>query len=45
MRWPGNVARIDEVRNAYKTLVGKPERKRPFQRLRHRSEDNIRNRV
>jgi hypothetical protein len=27
MRWAGHVARIGETRNAYRILVGKPERK------------------
>jgi hypothetical protein len=27
MRWAGHVARMVETRNAYKILVGKPERK------------------
>jgi hypothetical protein len=36
MRWAGHVARMGEKRNAYRTLVGKPERKRPLGRLRHR---------
>jgi hypothetical protein len=31
-----------EKRNAYRLLVGKPERKRPLGRLRHRWVDNIR---
>jgi hypothetical protein len=30
------------VRNAYNTLVGKPEKKKPLGRPRHRWEDNIR---
>jgi hypothetical protein len=30
MRQAGNVARMGEMRNAYKILVGKPEGKRPF---------------
>jgi hypothetical protein len=30
MRWPGHVAHTGEMRNAYKILVRKPERKRPF---------------
>jgi hypothetical protein len=34
-------SRHGEMRNAYKTLVGKPERKRPFGRPRRRWEDNI----
>jgi hypothetical protein len=31
-----------KMRNAYKTLVGRPEGKRPFGRSRRRWEDNIR---
>jgi hypothetical protein len=27
MRWEGHVARMGQLRNAYKVLVGKPERK------------------
>jgi hypothetical protein len=42
MRWAGHAACMGEVRNAYKTLVRKPERKRPLGRCRHRWEDNIR---
>jgi hypothetical protein len=30
------------MRNPYNTLIGKPEGKRPFGRLRRRWEDNIR---
>jgi hypothetical protein len=30
-----------EMRGAYKVLVGKPERKRPLGRPRHRWDDNI----
>jgi hypothetical protein len=41
MRWVGQAASMGEVRNAYKILVGKPERKRPIRTLRHRWEDNI----
>jgi hypothetical protein len=37
----GHIARIEERRGLYKVLVGKPERKRPLQRPRHRWEDNI----
>jgi hypothetical protein len=33
---------MGETRNAYKILVGKPEGKRPLQRLRHRWDNNIR---
>jgi len=41
MRWAEHVARIGERRSAYRVLVGKPKRKRPFGRLGHRWEDNI----
>jgi len=34
MRWTGNVARMGQVRNAYKTFVGKPDGKRPLSRPR-----------
>jgi hypothetical protein len=30
MRWTGHAARMGEKRNAYRILVGKPERKRPL---------------
>jgi hypothetical protein len=33
---------VGERRNAYKILVGKPERKKPLRRPRRRWEDNIR---
>jgi hypothetical protein len=36
MRWAGYVASMEEMRNAYKILVGKPEGKRPLGRYRHR---------
>jgi hypothetical protein len=41
LRWAGNVANMVERRGVYKVLVGKPERKRPLGRTRHRLEDNI----
>jgi hypothetical protein len=41
MRWAGHVARIRETKNACMILVGKPERKRPLGRPRHRWVDNI----
>jgi hypothetical protein len=41
MRWAGHVARMEEKRNVYKLLVGKPEGKRPLGRLRCRWMDNI----
>jgi hypothetical protein len=33
---------VEEMRNAYKILVGKPEEERPLRSLRPRWEDNIR---
>jgi hypothetical protein len=42
MRWAGHVARMRAKRNAYRSLVGKPERKRPLGGPRRRWEDNIR---
>jgi hypothetical protein len=45
MRWTGHIARMGEMRNAYKSLVGKPERKRPRGRPRHRWEDSITRRM
>jgi hypothetical protein len=42
MRWAGHVARMGEKRNAYRLLVGKPERRRPLERPRRRWVDNIR---
>jgi hypothetical protein len=36
VRWAGHVARMGEKRNVYRLLVGKPERKRPLGRPRHR---------
>jgi hypothetical protein len=41
MRWEGHVACIVEMRNAYRILVRKPEKKILFGRHRHRQEDNI----
>jgi hypothetical protein len=40
---PGHVACMVEKRTAYKIffLVGKPERKKPLRRKRHRLEDSI----
>ena len=37
LRWAGHVARMEQSRNAYRVLMGKPESKRP----RCRWEDNI----
>jgi hypothetical protein len=42
MRWAGHVVRMDEKRNAYRLLVGKPEGKRPLGRPRRRWVNNIR---
>jgi hypothetical protein len=42
MRWAGHVARIGEKRNAYRLLMGKPEKKRPLGRPRSRWVANIR---
>jgi hypothetical protein len=42
MRWAGHVQRMEEMKNAYNILVGKPEGKRPLGRPRHRWEGNIR---
>jgi len=41
MRWEGHVAYMGERRGVYKVLVGKPEGKRPLERMRHRWEDNF----
>jgi hypothetical protein len=30
MRWAGHVARMEEERNVYRVLMGKPEGKRPL---------------
>jgi hypothetical protein len=42
MRWAGHVARTGEKRNAYRLLVGKPERKRPLGRPKRKWLNNIR---
>jgi hypothetical protein len=41
MKWAGHVARMEEVRSAYVIWVGKPERKIPFGKHRHRWKSNI----
>ena len=41
LRWSGHVARMEQSRNAYRVLVGKPEGKRPLGRPRRRWEGNI----
>ena len=40
LRWAGYVARMEQFRNAYRVLLGKPEGKRPLGRPRRRWEDN-----
>jgi hypothetical protein len=42
VRWAGHVARVEEMRNIYLSLFGKPERKRSFGGLGHRWKGNIR---
>jgi hypothetical protein len=42
MRWVGHTAHTGEMKNAYNTLVGKSEGKRPLGRPRFRWENNIR---
>ena len=41
LRWAGHVARMEQFRNAYRVLVGKPEGKRPLGKPIRRWEDNI----
>jgi hypothetical protein len=41
MRWRRHVAHMGEERKVYKVLVGKPERRRPFERSRNRWEGGI----
>jgi len=41
MGWAGHVTRMVERRGVYRVLVGKPERKRPLGKPRHRWKDNI----
>ena len=41
LRWAVHVARMEQSRNAYIILEGKPEGKRPLGRPRRRREDNI----
>jgi hypothetical protein len=41
MRWAGNVARMETIRNVYNVLFGKCEGKRPLGRRRHRREYSI----
>jgi hypothetical protein len=39
LRWAGHVARMGEMRGAYRALVRKPEGRRPLGRTRRRWED------
>jgi hypothetical protein len=41
MRWTGHVACMGELRNAYKILVTKAERKIPLRKPRHRWQHNV----
>ncbi|KAJ4449304.1 hypothetical protein ANN_00702 [Periplaneta americana] len=41
LRWAGHVAHMDESRNAYRMLVGRPEGKKSLERPKCRWEDNI----
>jgi hypothetical protein len=41
IRWPGHVAHMGKSKCVCMVLVGKPEGRRPFGRLRRRCEDNI----
>jgi hypothetical protein len=41
IKWAGHVARMGQERNAYRTLVGKPEGRRPVGKLRYMWVDNI----
>jgi hypothetical protein len=41
MRWSGNVARMGQKRNAHRTLVEKPDGRRPLVRQRRRCVGNI----
>jgi hypothetical protein len=43
MRWAGHIARMGEMRFAYKIfIITKPEGKRPLRKPRRRYENNIR---
>jgi hypothetical protein len=42
MRWTEYVARMGATRNAFRTMVGKPEGKRPLQNPTRRWDENIR---
>jgi hypothetical protein len=40
MRWVGNVACVEEMKNVCRVVVGKPETKGLLGRCRHGGEDN-----
>jgi len=42
MKWPGHVAHVGGMRNAYRILVQKHEGKRPLGRTGHHWGNNIR---
>jgi len=42
MRWAGHVVSMSEEMGVYRVLLGRPERRRPLGRPRHRWVDNIR---
>jgi hypothetical protein len=41
MRWAGHVARMEEGRDVYRVLIGRPKGKRPLGRPGRRWEDNV----
>jgi hypothetical protein len=41
MSWEVHVARVTEMRHAYRILVGKPEGKEPLRRPRRRWDDKV----
>ena len=41
LRWAGHVVRMEQTKNAFTALLGRPEEERPLGRPRRRWEDNI----
>ena len=41
LRWAGHVARMEQFRNAYRVLMGKPESKSPLGRPKRRSSSSV----
>jgi hypothetical protein len=41
IKWVEHVARMEEIKNAYSLLVGKPEGRKPLGRTRRMLVDNI----